>query len=1194
MATGPNHRSAWWVTPAAGLLALAVQGADPAIAKTTAQYPPGLWARPDAIRAARAVDHSPTLRQLESLLSSGDTESLLTGLENLAGRADWPEPARDAAIMSFVRVLQNRPPDEVPGAVRAWLRNYAPQAWVPHVDHPRNSVPLFSIPAAAAGLEHLALREDARRRGQALLAEQPSELAAAWRATAETPARRGLLDALATASPSQARQALETTIREWPDDPDMAALVGTAARVAGDSDAFVHALQMGDGVAANQLLRQAANTLDPALAAQLLQPLLAGEDPPLTALAIAHLGPVARQDKYIRRQLLDLVASPALGSTAALALVPRAATGRPLRSLPTPLTQAAQDGILAEWVEHNPSSAGNRIALGYPVPIPVDTSLPFDGFRSQAGLQARHQDLAASTPWVHPHTIGTTHKGRTIWAYRLGDADRTTPWGLPEPATLTNGGIHAREWSTPETVTGILELIATAPADAHIYDFLREQVNMIVIPVLNIDGFVQTQRDPTLNYLGSDPDFPDSSPRDGRMRRKNLLNTDENLSTREDHLGGVDLNRNNGPYWARNAQRSSGDPASLVHHGTSPASEPEIQALQAAPDLGPGERLRIYTDVHSYSQVHFWSRLGDGAQLARQTQDVLRVFSNHHQAFGAGKRYHYAYSANVPVNQGIGSTEEYFLYTYRVPSWTLETEPTGGQSYHAASPGGGADYGGAGVNVHDGFILPESQVRRVREELAQTFATVFYRQAGPPNLQAIRVLDAATDAVLLETQWDGVDEATRSRFSQQLRSLAPGQDYRLWLGFSKPMRWVDEQGHPVALQGHNSAAYLDVDVELRADAETELDVAWGDVEWLVEPGGAPDGYLRYRTDALAIPFTIAESTHNQSLLASPLDVTLRVRAWDMTLLGLDGDPSSVADWADGQWSGFEDSSDNDTGIGGWDDTQVIRVEAGPATEPFLLPAGIASAWFDPAHDGEGFIIEMLTGGRAVLYWYTYDDSGHQDWYIGGGEVRGNRLVFPELTRTSGGTFGDAFDPEQVTREVVGTAKFLFSDCDNGEMDWHIGNRQGRQSVQRITHVAGLDCGLPRGEPVRQEAQFSGAWYDPSHDGEGFTLQVLSGDDVVVYWFSFDPEGARRWFFGLGKILDGRFVFEDLLTSSGGIFGPGFDPATVSFSRWGRLEIEPGCGGGTAHWTSVMPGFDDGSLELVQLTHPDGLGCAATH
>ena len=262
--------------------------------------------------------------------------------------------------------------------------------------------------------------------------------------------------------------------------------------------------------------------------------------------------------------------------------------------------------VLTEWVESKSVFDTNKIALGYPVPIPVDTPLPFDGFRTYAGLHMRHEDLVATTPWVHQEQVGLTRSGRIVYAYRLGDNDLLTVDGLPEPATLTNGGIHAREWQSPETVTGIMELMALHEDDHHFYDYLRDNVNMIIIPSLNIDGFMQTQRYPSLNYLQSDPDFPDDSPRDGRMRRKNMLGADEDLYTTADHLNGVDLNRNNDPFWASNLSRSSHDPQSLVHHGAGPASEPETQALDAAAQLGPQNRLRMFTDVHSFSSVHFW------------------------------------------------------------------------------------------------------------------------------------------------------------------------------------------------------------------------------------------------------------------------------------------------------------------------------------------------------------------------------------------------------------------------------------------------------------------------------------------------------------------------------------------------------------------------------------------------------------
>jgi len=842
--------------------------------------------------------------------------------------------------------------------------------------------------------------------------------------------------------------------------------------------------------------------------------------------------------------------------------------------------------VVTEWVETRTPGAANKIELGYPVPIPVDTPLPFDGFRTYAGLHTRHLDLVATTPWVHPEEIGVTRDGRTIWAYRLGDADTTTIEGLAEPAALTNGGIHAREWQSPEAVTGIMELFALHENDNHYYDYLRDNMNIIVIPSLNIDGFLQTQRYPTLSYMQSDPNDPDYSPRDGRMRRKNMLSADEDFYTVADHLNGVDLNRNNAPFWATNPSRSSSNLESIVHHGAGAASEPETRALDAAAQLGPADRLRIYTDAHSFSQVHFWVNNGN-TRLASQTEKVLLLFSAHHAAFPAGKYYHFQNRYSVPVNEGIGLTEEYFTYTYQVPSWTLEIEPSNGAPYHAPLPGNGADYGGIVENGHDGFILPDSEIRRVREQLAQSFAAVYYRQAGPPSIQSMRVLDRDTNAVVFEADWDLVDDQTRSLYSNQLLPLQLGHDYDLWLSFNKPMRWREE-GAVVPFPGQSSWT---LSVHARAlVGSTTLTSTTDDGSWLDEPGKAPDGYMHYEDDAFKLGFNLPADSQNLGLVAGNTETVLNLQTYDMTGTTVDGNPGTVADWENGAWRGYENTQGNETDTGGFDTTISFLVTNEAVPSPFVLEPGTTASWSDPTHSGEGFLLEMLEDDRAVMYWFTYDDEGNQDWYVATGKVIGNRIEFLELKQVSGGVFGPDFDPETVTREVVGSASFIWSGCDTGSMSYRIGTRHGRMQLQRITRVLGIECGLPHMSPLPEAALLNGSWYDPTHSGEGYLVEVLEDNRVVVYWFSFDTEGKRRWFFDAGRVIDGKLVFDNMRTTSGGIFGPDFDPETVDRLPWGSLELDLDCDGGTAAYNSTEEGFGSGELSVIRLTSIDGMSC----
>jgi hypothetical protein len=241
------------------------------------------------------------------------------------------------------------------------------------------------------------------------------------------------------------------------------------------------------------------------------------------------------------------------------------------------------------------------------------------------------------------------------------------------------------------------------------------------------------------------------------------------------------------------------------------------------------------------------------------------------------------------------------------------------------------------------------------------------------------------------------------------------------------------------------------------------------------------------------------------------------------------------------------------------------------------------------------MLEILADNRAVMYWFTYDTEGNQDWYMAEGEIRGNRILFPELIQASGGEFGPDFDPEKVTRSVVGSASFIWSDCDSGAMDWLIdqdgnGRRHGRMNLQRLSRVMGIDCGRPSLPPEIEAGQLSGSWYDPTHSGEGYVLEVLVDQRVLVYWFSFDQQGQRRWFYGVGDIQGDRIVFNDMLTTRGGVFGEGFDPEEVENHPWGTLELELVCESGTARFTSSEAGFPSGTLNLNRLTLLDGLSC----
>lgn len=533
---------------------------------------------------------------------------------------------------------------------------------------------------------------------------------------------------------------------------------------------------------------------------------------------------------------------------------------------------------------YSQSPAGPQsLAYGLPVPLPVESLTPVDGFRSHASLEARLQGLAMQHDDLAAHAVGQSVHGRTVWAYVVSDADEADVEGRPEAAFLVNATTHAREWAAPEVATGIVEWLLDHSGERGVVRYLLDNTRLVIIPVQNVDGFLQTQRFPTQAIVGGDP-MVSSWPRDGRMRRKNMRGADEVLTTFGDRLAGIDLNRNHPPFWAMSSD-SSPNPVSLLFHGAGPHSEPENQALAAAAQLGPATRMRLGIDLHSFARVFYTSNTGRARLNAIQFSLAERMRVHHIAVAGVD------YSiVPDPPNRGMGAAAEYFAYQWRVPAWTLELEPQNGPH----------EYGGLNVE-HGGFILPASQVRRVRDGWAETHALAFYVMAGPPHLARIRAIDPDSGAVAWQSRWVYGSDGQRER--QVSGAMQPRRRYRVELSFNKPMRQFDAGGEVVALPGLPLSDPLPAVTLRQGDATTPLDVSAG--RWLQDP----ERSLRYSGDSFAFEFTAPDAGGGYAL---------EVAAVDMAGTALDADPSTPADWSAGAWSNWEDDSGTAGDSGGVD------------------------------------------------------------------------------------------------------------------------------------------------------------------------------------------------------------------------------------------------------------------------------------
>jgi N-acetylneuraminic acid mutarotase len=138
----------------------------------------------------------------------------------------------------------------------------------------------------------------------------------------------------------------------------------------------------------------------------------------------------------------------------------------------------------------------------------------------------------------------------------------------------------------------------------------------------------------------------------------------------------------------------------------------------------------------------------------------------------------------------------------------------------------------------------------------------------------------------------------------------------------------------------------------------------------------------------------------------------------------------------------------------------VECDASTVPDPDRIVAGRSGLWYDPNHDGEGWMIEVLTEGTVLVYWFTYDDQGRQVWLIGQARAFGKTLWIEDMLITRGTRFGDAFNSEDVELIPWGDFGFLFEDCRNARMRYASGDQrfgEGTLVPKRLAFLADTEC-----------------------------------------------------------------------------------------------------------------------------------------
>lgn len=205
-------------------------------------------------------------------------------------------------------------------------------------------------------------------------------------------------------------------------------------------------------------------------------------------------------------------------------------------------------------------------------------------FHPLATIYAWLERLAAKYPDVmRLQVLGVTEEGRKLVSVHIGSNT-----GSPKPAIFIEGGIHAREWISPATVTFIIRELVTNPN----FRDLIKMYDWIVMPVVNPDGYEYSHTE-------------DRMWRKNRGESKTILNLLSNCK-------GIDLNRNFAYSWGEldilSSQGGTPLPCLETFIGDSAFSEAESQAVRNVV-LANRHRIVSYVSYHSFGQkiLYPWS-----------------------------------------------------------------------------------------------------------------------------------------------------------------------------------------------------------------------------------------------------------------------------------------------------------------------------------------------------------------------------------------------------------------------------------------------------------------------------------------------------------------------------------------------------------------------------------------------------------
>jgi carboxypeptidase A2 len=253
------------------------------------------------------------------------------------------------------------------------------------------------------------------------------------------------------------------------------------------------------------------------------------------------------------------------------------------------------------------------------------------------------QENSLKNPQVKVKSVGKSYENRDIKTITITNGD-----GRKKNSVFVDAGIHAREWISPATALYLIDQLVDPQSN---YSKLLDEVDFVIMPVVNPDGYEHTHKSERLWR---------------KTRSKNGLN-----------CVGTDGNRNFDFHWGEVG--ASENSCSETYRGGKAFSESETQVLRDTVMELKGN-CKFYLTLHSYGNylLYPWGWTSDLPETWKEMDEVSRAGADAIK-FATGTEYTVGSSTNV-LYAASGGSDDYMFAVAEIPIAITMELPGGGRN----------------------------------------------------------------------------------------------------------------------------------------------------------------------------------------------------------------------------------------------------------------------------------------------------------------------------------------------------------------------------------------------------------------------------------------------------------------------------------------------------------------------------------